>query len=400
MQDSRARTALVIGGGIAGPTAAMALHKVGIEAVIYEAQPSSADGIGVFLTLATNGVHALRTLDADTSAVAAGFPMTAMSFWSGTGKWLGETPVSITLEDGTTGYTLKRADLYGAIRDAARARGIRFEPGKRLVSAENVTGGVRATFADGTQATADVLIGADGVYSTVRRIIDPQAPAPKYAGLLNLGGFVRGVDVPAGPGTYHMIFGKQAFFGYTVAPDGEVWWFANLPEPQEPPRGSLALIGTDGWRKRLLESFADDAGPAVRLIQATAHELQATPIHTMPHLPTWHTDRMVLIGDAAHAPSPTSGQGASLSVEDSVHLARCLRDLELPAHAFAAFEQARRPRVERIIKEAARINNSKAATGLTRVMRDLMLPVILKFATRPDKARELYGYRVDWTQAA
>ncbi|HKU10634.1 MAG TPA: NAD(P)/FAD-dependent oxidoreductase, partial [Sinomonas sp.] len=318
------KRALIIGAGIAGPGAAMALQKAGIESVVYEAHPSSGEGIGTFLTLATNGVDALRTLDAEEAAVAAGFPTTAIVVWSGTGKRLGAAEVSTTLDDGTTGHTLKRADLYRAIHDQAVSRGIRIEHGMRLVAAEIVDGGVRASFADGSDATGDILIGCDGIHSTVRRIIDPQAPAPTYAGLINLGGFVRGVRVDADAGTYHMIFGKRAFFGYAVAPDDEVWWFANVPEPNEPTRGSLAGIGTDEWRRRLINLFADDAGPAARLIETTTHELAASPFHTLPHLPTWHTDRMIVIGDAAHAPSPSSGQGASLSIEDAVQLGRCL----------------------------------------------------------------------------
>src|SRR5947209_16468130 len=213
------RTALVIGGGIAGPAAAMALQKAGIASVVYEAHPTSAEGIGAFLTLATNGVDALRTLGAETPAIAARFPTTAIVLWSGTGKCLGAAEVSMTLDDGTTGQTLKRADLYNAIYDQAAGRGIRIEHGKRLVAAENVDGGVRARFADGSDATGDILIGCDGIHSTVRRMIDPHAPAPTYAGLINLGGYVRGVRVDAAPGTYHMIFGKRAFFGYALAPD-------------------------------------------------------------------------------------------------------------------------------------------------------------------------------------
>ena len=86
-----------------------------------------------------------------------------------------------------------------------------------------------------------------------------------------------------------------------------------------------------------------------------------------------------------------------MSVEDAIQLALCLRDSDTPEDAFAAFERARRPRVEQIIKAAARINNNKAATGLMRVLRDLMLPVFLKFATNPANARQLYGYRIDWS---
>jgi FAD-dependent urate hydroxylase len=233
--------ALIIGAGVAGPTAAMALQKAGIDSVIYEAHPESATGIGEFLTLATNGVSALRTLDADVHATAAGFPTTAMTLWSRTGKRLGDAIVSMTLPDGTTGYTLKRSDLYQALTDEAAARGIRIEHSKRLIAAEPFDGGVRARFEDGTEATGRILIGSDGIHSKVRCLIDPQAPAPKYAGLVNLGGFVRGVHVDADPGTYHMIFGRRAFFGHAVAPDGEVWWFANVPQRSEPAHSSLVL---------------------------------------------------------------------------------------------------------------------------------------------------------------
>jgi FAD-dependent urate hydroxylase len=108
------RTALIVGAGIAGPAAAMALQKAGMDSVVYEAHPESAEGIGAFLTLATNGVDALRTLGADGPAVAAGFPTTSMVMWSGNGKRLGAAQLSLTLEDGTTGRTLKRADKAAA----------------------------------------------------------------------------------------------------------------------------------------------------------------------------------------------------------------------------------------------------------------------------------------------
>jgi len=393
------RTALIVGGGIAGPAAAMALRRAGIDSVVYEAHAVSAEGTGAFLTLAANGVRALRSLGADKPAVAAGFATNAITLWSGTGKRLGAAAVSATLEDGTTGYTLKRADLYQAIYEQAVGQGIRIEHGKRLIGAETTGGGVRAQFADGTNVNGDILIGCDGIYSAVRPIIHPDAPKPAYSGLINVGGYVRGVQVDASPGTYHMVFGKRAFFGYVLAPDGEVWWFANVPEPSEPDRGSLTSVNTSQWRKRLTALFADDAGPATKIIDATSHDLSGSPVHTMPRLPSWHSDRMIVIGDAAHAPSPTSGQGASLAIEDALLLGKSLRDLG-PDQAFTVFEQLRRPRVERIIKQAARINNNKAATGATRIARDLlmpvMLPLFLKAIANGKPGKKLYGYQIDW----
>jgi FAD-dependent urate hydroxylase len=392
------RTALVIGGGIAGPVAAMALQRAGIQATVYEAHPHGAEGIGIFLTLASNGIDALRTIDADPRALAAGYPTPGILLRSTTGKDLGVARTGLSLADGTTSHNLKRADLYQAIHDEATTRGIVIQHGRRLVDIEPASDGVRARFEDGTDATGEVVIGADGIHSAVRRLIDPNAPAPTYVGLVNLGGYARGVPVEVEPGSYTLIFGKRAFFGYVLAPDGEVWWFANVPRRDEPARGEVEAIPPEAWQRRLAELYANDAGPAVRLVAASdpADIKNASPIHSIPHLPRWHTDRMVVIGDAAHAPTPTSGQGASLAIEDAVVLAKCLRDLPDPQQAFARFEALRRSRVERIIKVAARINSNKTAGPLTRVVRDAILPVILRITTNSKQVNQQYRYHIDW----
>jgi 2-polyprenyl-6-methoxyphenol hydroxylase-like FAD-dependent oxidoreductase len=391
---TRVRTAIIIGGGIAGPAAAMALQKAGIDPVIYEARPSGADGAGAFLTLAPNGADALRAIDADTSALAAGFPTPAIVLRSGTGKYLGSGPTGP--RDGMPSQTLKRAGLYQALHAEAARRGVRIERGKRLVDAKQAGDEVRAVFADGSEATGDVLIGCDGVHSTLRRIIDPAAPSPSYAGLINTGGYASGVPVAAAPGGYEMIFGKRAFFGYTVAPGGDVWWFANVPRRAEPSRDELTAITGDQWRRQLAGLCATDAGPAVTLIEATPDLMAVSLIHTMPRLPAWHAGRMIVIGDAAHAPSPTSGQGASLSIEDAVVLALCLRDLPGHEQAFTRFETVRRPRVERIVKAAARINNSKAAGPVARRVRDAILPLVFKAAANSKQVTRPFEHHIDW----
>jgi 2-polyprenyl-6-methoxyphenol hydroxylase-like FAD-dependent oxidoreductase len=391
---SRTRTALIVGGGIAGPATAMALLKAGIESTVYEAHPTGADGVGSFLTLAANGLDALRVLGVDEAAMAVGFPTPSITLRNARGRHLGETLTGPQPAGGAGSHTMKRADLYAVLHDAAVGRGVDVQLGRRLVSASSSDGGgVRAVFADGTEAVADVLIGADGVHSTVRRLIDPAAPAPTYAGLITTGGYARGVTVDAPTGVYEMIFGRRAFFGYATAPDGEVWWFSNVPQRPEPARGSLA----GDWRSRLMELHRGDAGPALPLIEASGDMLPMSAIHSIPHLPRWHRDGMVVIGDAAHAPSPTSGQGASLSIEDALVLAQCLRDW--PAtDAFARFEERRRPRVERIIKAAARINNSKAAGPVGGFIRDAVMPLFLRMAARGAAAETVY--HVDWNEPA
>lgn len=124
-----------------------------------------------------------------------------------------------------------------------------------------------------------------------------------------------------------MVFGRRGFFGYTVHPSGEVWWFANPPRAQEPSRAELAAITDGQWRALLEDLFAGDRVPASEIIRATPGELTGWATYDLPSAPTWHSGAMVVIGDAAHAASPASGQGASMAIEDAVVLAQCLRDL-------------------------------------------------------------------------
>jgi len=107
---------------------------------------------------------------------------------------------------------------------------------------------------------------------------------------------------------------------------------------------------------------------------------------------------MVVIGDAAHATSPSSGQGASMAIEDAVVLAKCLRDLPTTAEAFTAYEALRRNRVERVVAHGARSSNLKAAGPLARRLRDLMLPLFLaRVAAKSAKSLAwMHRYHVDW----
>lgn len=388
--------ALIIGGGIAGPVTAMALRRAGIDSVIYEARAPEGSAGGAFLTVAVNGLDALRAIEAHAAVLEAGFSSGTIELRSGTGKRLGEVPIGGELPDGTTALTMRRADLYRALLGEAWDRGIPIEHGKRLLGA-TVTpgGGVVARFEDGTEAAADLLIGADGIYSRTRRIIDPGAPAPRYTGLGNIGGFTRVPGVTGEPGRYVMMFGKRAFFGYILSPSGEVWWFANPPSP-ELPRAELASLGSEQWKERLMALFADDAGPAVEIIRATDGLLIGANQYDMPRVPRWWRGPMIVIGDAAHAASPTSGQGASMATEDAVTLAQCLRDLPDTRSAFLAYEQMRRPRVERIVAWAARMNSNKIPGPMLRAVRDLVLPLILKRQGSADSQRWIFDHHIEW----
>jgi FAD-dependent urate hydroxylase len=391
---TQTRTALVIGGGIAGPVAAMALRKAGIEARVYEAYGSTADGIGGALSIAPNGLTALGVIGADGAVRRVGFPMTAMVMQSWTGKRLGEfgTPPGLPPMQ-----LVWRGDLYRALHDEAAGRGIRTEHGKRLVSALDTGDGVTVHFADGSQASADILIGADGIRSTVRTLIDPAAPQPRYAGLLGFGARVDDTGLASTEDRMHMVFGKRAFFGYQVLDDGSGGWFANLPRRQPMTTAEARGVTTGEWLRVLHEAFAGDRIPALHLINRTdpADLVITGALEDIPTVPTWYRGRIVLIGDAAHATSPSSGQGASLAIESAVQLARCLRDLP-HEEAFEAYERLRRERVERIIRMAARTNSDKAAGPVARVIRDLLMPVALKLLARPEKWSWQFDYPIDW----
>lgn len=371
-------TALVIGAGVAGPVAAMALQRAGVAATIFEAHPGTADDVGAFLTLQVNGLDALRAVGVGAVVAGLGFPTPAMRFRSGTGRVLGEIGTGAPSADGAVGVTLRRADLYRALRAEALRRGVRIEHGKRLVDAGATPGGARAAFADGTAATADLLVGADGIRSRVRQVIDPGAPPARYVPVLNIGGYAPAQPTDARPGEYEMIFGRRCFFGYAVAPSGAVWWFANPPRRDEPAPGELAAVTTEQWRAWLLDLVARDRTPARDLIASTPHELAGWATYDLPAVPRWHRDRMIVIGDAAHATSPASGQGASMAIEDAVELARCLRDLPDTAAAFAAYERLRRGRVQRVVAQGARSSSSKAVGPVGRVLRDAVLPLVLR----------------------
>ncbi|HYQ65806.1 FAD-dependent oxidoreductase [Actinophytocola sp.] len=390
---SKVRTALVIGGGVAGPVAALALRKAGIDATVYEAYPRTADGIGGSLAIAPNGLAALEIVGARKAVEDIGMPIpeTVMSF--------GDKEVELPQLSGLPPMRLvQRGDLHRALYDVAVAGGVRVEHGRRLVSYDDGPGGVTARFADGAEATADVLVGADGVHSTVRRLIDPNAPGAGYTGLLGLGAIVDR-PVPSETGTMHFTFGKRAYYLYWRRPDGTTEFGANLPQERPMSLTEARAVPAEEWLRRLRDAYGDDdpGGDLVRHIDA-AKLVVTGSTHIMPSVPHWHRGRAVLVGDAVHAPSNSSGQGASLAVESAIELARCLRDLPDAPSAFAAYERLRRTRVERIAANAARINHVKAPGPVVRAMMPLMMRLMLMTAMRPERTfGPVQRHRIDWS---
>ncbi len=397
--------ALIIGAGVAGTTAAMALRRAGWDATVYEAyEDSSSLDLGAYLTVAVNGLDALRAIDAHHAVTADGFPTGEMEFSSGTGKKLGAMAMGPTLADGTVTHTLRRADLYRRLYEETMARGIEIEHRKRLLGAEeHPSGGVTARFEDGTTARGELLVGADGLHSATRRIIDAAAPGPRYTGLGNTGGFTRLPGLPARPGGYQMVWGRDCFFGYTVSPDGEIWWFANPPSKTEISREALRELTTAQLREQLVRLLSADRTPGARIVASTTADFRLFNQYDLPRVPNWRKGSMVIIGDAAHAVSPASGQGCSLAFEDAVALAQCLRDADSVGSALARYEQLRRPRVERIVKWGSSMNNTKRQGILGRAIRDLALPLILKRAGGSEEMSKMswmFNHHIDWAAPA
>jgi FAD-dependent urate hydroxylase len=380
--------ALIIGGGIGGTTAAMALQRAGIESRIFEAYDRPADYTGLFLNTASNGLDALRAIDVEVVEPADGFPIPRMVMWSGTGKRLGEVTNGTPLPDGTVSVCVRRGTLQKVLREQAQERGIGVEYGKRLDSYTVTNDGVVARFTDGTHATGDLLVGADGINSRTRQLLDPTSTRPRFTGLVGVGGFSRG-DLAPTTDTQHFIFGKRAFFGYLVRESGEIYWFANLhrAEPAATPT-----------TEHLRDLFADDLPLINDIIANTVGDIGAHLVYDIPTSPVWHRGPVVLIGDAIHATSPSAGQGASMAIEDAVVLAKCLRDAPDVDTAYTAFERLRRPRVEKVVAYSKTISNSKTAGPLARVFRDLMLPVALKLFASPKSQAWMYTHHIDWDE--
>ncbi|BCY14653.1 NAD(P)/FAD-dependent oxidoreductase [Actinoplanes sp. L3-i22] len=373
------KTAAVIGGGVAGTAAAIALQSAGFDPVVYERHERGvADERGAFLTVAVNGLNALRSLGLDPAKVLArGFPTATMGLYGAAGRLLVELPLGGPDADGTVTTTIRRSDLYAALRAEAEARGVPVVYGAALTGAVTGPDAVEAEFADGRRVRADLLVGADGLRSRTRKALDPGASEPHYLGLLNAGGFTAGpVDGPPA-GVMRMSFGRRAFFGWATAPDGSVWWFANPPSkrPVDP-----ASFTAESWKAHLIELFAGE--PAAAIVRASDEVVGPWNTEDLGPVRIWHDDRIVLIGDAAHAMAPTSGQGASQALEDAVVLGHSLRQNPEIKTGLLAYEGSRRPRVEKVAAYGRRGNSGKVAGPVGAAIRDAMMPVVFRLLMR------------------
>jgi len=368
---------LVVGGGVAGPAVALAATALGLDATVLEGRPVADPDEGSWLTVAPNGLDALEVLGVLDDVRAIGHPSRLNRMFGATGRHLGDLSLGVPLDDGTVALTLKRSALAVLLGDAARRQGADVRLGTEVASVHDDADGVRAVLADGSVVEGDLLVAADGVRSPVRHAIDAAAPKARYVGLTNFGGITRGTRLgdDLTPQAWHFVFGRRSFFGAHPLATGDVVWFVNVPRP-EIGRDERSHTTNEQWLGQLAELVADDAGPASALIAAGSLELAGDNTFDLPHVPTWWHGRTVLVGDAAHAPSPSSGQGAAMALEDAVVLAR-----SVAAHGgegLAAYERARRDRVEAIVRAGARSSSAKIPGRLGRVPLETMLSLVFR----------------------
>lgn len=393
--------ALIIGSGVAGPATALFLRRAGWEVEIFEAADAPDAYAGLFLNVATNGLAVLGQLGLRERLVDEGHRSPHLVMWSSTGKRLGSVPNGPAREPERGSVVVRRGILHRVLREAAQEAGIPITFGARLERIEQADASVGVAFADGRTATGDLLVGADGVGSPTRRHIDPDAPAPSFSGLVGLGGFAHVPGLAPTPEAQHMLFGRRSFFGWLVRDDGEVYWFANITRPAG-DRAALRAVPAEEWIATLRELHAGDPYPVPQILDHVTGDVGGYPIDDLAHVPHWSRGRVVAVGDAVHATSPSAGQGASLALEDAITLARCLRDVPDHGAAFAEYQPLRQPRAEAVVGYAQAINRQKRVTRsrLGIAIRDAMLPMFLRKAADDTRNDRLYNHEIGWSEPA
>jgi 2-polyprenyl-6-methoxyphenol hydroxylase-like FAD-dependent oxidoreductase len=268
----------------------------------------------------------------------------AMRAWRG--EWLFDVMPSDRLEAASdlSGAAMRRSDLLDALLEALGKDTVRF--GARCVGYTQDGGRVTAYFDDGSQACGSVLVGADGIRSSIRAQMLGKTKL-RYAGYAVWRGVARfKLDRNVGVTT----MGRGAQFGFFPMRQDRVYWFASMNAPegeQDSPAGP---------RPRLLECFGNWHEPIKEIIEATDQSsIIRTDIYDQDPLSRWSDGRVTLLGDAAHPATPTMGQGACQAIEDAVVLAACLGANPNAAQALKAYEGRRMKRTGAITMQSRRM---------------------------------------------
>lgn len=343
------REAIIIGGGIGGLCAGLALQRAGARVAVYEAAPAPRE-VGAGLTLWPNAIRGLDRLGLSAAVRALG---TVDRHGGAIADWRGRHLVTLpaaTLEArfGAPIVVVHRAE-FGALLAEALGQGVIRYDARLRAFAPDAAGRVVARFADGCEARGDLLIGADGLRSVTRQHLFG-GPAPRYAGYTAWRAVVP-YDHARVP-LWGELRGRGLRFGLAPIGSDRVYYFATRNAPAGGDRG-----GSPGSRlEELSRLFGGWADPVPGLLASTdPATLLQNDIEELPPLSRWGAGPVTLLGDAAHAMTPNLGQGACQAIEDAVILAACLREATDVAVALRRYEARRRPRTARIQRQARQI---------------------------------------------
>ena len=374
----------IIGAGIGGLAAAAALRRVGIEAEVYE-QAEKFARVGAGIQQSPNAMKVHRGLGIEARLRDTAFaPATSLNRDAETGSVTNEHPLGRDVEAryGAPYLTLHRGDLHAAL--ATIVPSDRVHMSKRLVRVAPDGAGVVLGFADGSEVTADAVIGADGVHSLVREHVQGHsqnhalehsatATGARFTGRVAYrttfpAARLRGVDVGSSRTKWWGADRHMVIYLVTEARD-EVYFVTSQPERADwITQESWSATGDVGELRAAFATFHPD----VRAVLASAPEVHKWGIFERDPLPTWRKGRVALLGDSCHPMTPYMASGAAMALEDAVVLARCFDEMacEGVERVFDVYEATRKPRTSAV----------QAGSSANTWMRN---------ATNPDW---LYGY--------
>lgn len=328
----------MVGGGIGGLTAAVALRRVGFDVRVFE-RAEELGAVGAGISLWANAVKAFDRIGLGYAVRGLGAEI-GVEVRSWRGVPLTKIPASEMRRFGDANLALHRADLQAALLSALPEETVR--TGSRLVGFEHGAGEAIARFADGREERGDLLVGADGLFSVVRARLHGEG-RPRYAGFTAWRGVASPGQELLPEGADLGLWGRGSEFGLANIGSGRFYWYLtkNAPEGEEDDPA--------GRKEEVLERLRGWYGPAPGAVEATdeAAILRTDIYDREPLGEVWGEGRVTLLGDAAHPMTPNLGQGACQAVEDAVVLARCLADRPVE-DALRLYERRRAARTARI----------------------------------------------------
>ncbi|MDQ4074879.1 MAG: FAD-dependent monooxygenase [Chloroflexota bacterium] len=373
---------IVIGGGIGGLAAGIALQRAGIEVEVYERTPELQE-LGAGLSLWANAIKVLDKMGVAEVVRALSAPGISGGIRSAEGEVLvGVSASELRQRFGEVSVVVHRAELQEALFEVLGREHVHL--GAEFTGFTEEREGVTAHFADGRRVQGDALIGADGIHSRVRAQIHGDQK-PIYAGYTAWRAVVPFDHQRLLPGES---WGSVARFGQLGMSDGRVYWFAtrNAPEGARSP---------DGEKAELLRTFRGWHAPIEALIKATDEAaILRHDIYDRPTLERWGNGRVTLLGDAAHPMTPNLGQGACQALEDAVVLAESLSASRSAVSALRAYEARRVPRANAIVKQSRRLGQVGQWQGrLALTVREMLLRKVVPLV-QSWQAEQILGYEV------